>query len=414
MNGGALLSGPLPPAPRWRACSRFSSVFRSNQLPMSRKWDASLLVRIVLGFVLLAAGLTKIGEHLAFAQSIANYRLLPEAWHVALALSLPWVEILVGLCLLGGLLFRGASLLALSLFGGFAVFVVSALARGLNVEVSWAHAAVDLVLLLLAAYLLRRGPGKISLDAEFGLEEWSSRKAGVAGVLILLLMGANIVASRHILPLAAPGSNTNPSHPISPPPLAFDPPVLNFGPVPQEKEAEAEVSFKNVSEQAVTIRSVSSSCNCTVPTPDKVTLAPGESGTFTVKFHPGVNRGESNQTVSVLLEGRQEPVSFQVKAYVVGAVEVVPPVLELEVGKPQTFKLVAKRDKLSLGALKFDSPTSLVEFKVLSQDQSTSTVEALLTAALPVPNNGTSVWPVPIHIQGAPSSVVYVKEKGTP
>lgn len=396
--------------------------FRVESDGMSPRWDASLVIRIILGLVLLGAGLSKIGEHLAFANAIANYRLLPDSWHLPLALFLPWLEILVGLGVLGGLLFRGAALLSLSLFVGFEVFVLSALIRGLNVDcgcftgaskVSWAHAAVDLLLLVLAAYLLGKGPGAVSLDAEFGIEGESNsryRRLGIALTVVLLV--GNIFVARRYWPEAT-AVPTRSDMPSLPSPLAFDPPALNFGSIPQEGEARAEVTFKNVSEEPVAILTVSSSCGCTVATPDRARLAPGESATLSVVFQPGANRGEMSQTVSLLLEGRPDPVSFQVKANVAGVIEVVPSVLELEIGKPQKFELVAKREKVALRSPRFESPTSLLEFKVLSQQEKTCSVEVLLTGSLPIPGNGTSVWPVPIHIDGSPPAVLYIKEKGS-
>ena len=408
--------GALPAASR-----QVIQRFRVESDGMSPRWDASLVIRIILGLVLLGAGLSKVGEHLAFSSAIANYRLLPDSWHLPLALFLPWLEILVGLGVLGGLLFRGAALLSLGLFVGFEVFVLSALLRGLNVEcgcftgaskVSWAHAAVDLLLLVLAIYLLRKGPGAVSMDAEFGIESSNGWVRRVGVVLIALLTAGNVFMAVRYWP-EMPTIPARSEMPSVPSPLSFDPPTLDFGNIPQEGEARAEVAFKNVSQQPVAIRTVSSTCGCTVATPNKARLDPGESATLSVVFQPGANRGEMSQTVSLLLEGRPDPVSFQVKANVAGAIAVVPSVVELEIGKPQKFELVAKREKVSLRSPRFESPTSLLEFKVLSQQEKTCSVEVLLTGSLPVPDNGTSVWPVPILIDGSPPTVLYIKEKGS-
>lgn len=91
-------------------------------------------LRIVLGVVLLWAGFIKATDLNQTAQGIINYQLIPEAWAITLAPLLPAVEILVGSCLILGVLFDGAVLITTGMFALFWVAVVSALARGLDIE----------------------------------------------------------------------------------------------------------------------------------------------------------------------------------------------------------------------------------------------------------------------------------------
>lgn len=76
------------------------------------------LARLVLAGVFIAASLPKLAQPLAFAQTVANYRLLPESAVTLTALALPWLELVAGGALLVGFLSDSAALL-LALQGGF-------------------------------------------------------------------------------------------------------------------------------------------------------------------------------------------------------------------------------------------------------------------------------------------------------
>jgi putative oxidoreductase len=76
----------------------------------------AIVLRIFLGLVFCYAAYVKLREPwLYFATSISSYRLLPDWAVLALARTLPWVELMVGVLLAGGLLLKlaapGASLL---------------------------------------------------------------------------------------------------------------------------------------------------------------------------------------------------------------------------------------------------------------------------------------------------------------
>ena len=93
-----------------------------------------LLARLALGSVLLYAGVVKVPNPAAFADAIANFELLPPLFNWIAALTLPWVEIVTGLLLICGLWLRGSALVSVLMFLGFSGAVLSALARGLNIE----------------------------------------------------------------------------------------------------------------------------------------------------------------------------------------------------------------------------------------------------------------------------------------
>jgi uncharacterized membrane protein YphA (DoxX/SURF4 family) len=93
-----------------------------------------LLARLALGGVLFYAGFVKLGSGYQFAETIANFRLLPAQANQVLAVVLPWCEIATGLLLIFGVWVRAAGLLATGFFVVFALAVASALARGLDIE----------------------------------------------------------------------------------------------------------------------------------------------------------------------------------------------------------------------------------------------------------------------------------------
>ncbi|MCZ7645070.1 MAG: DoxX family membrane protein [Planctomycetota bacterium] len=93
-----------------------------------------VILCLALGGVLAYAGLSKLGDPHAFARQIAQYRLLPAQASQALAVTLPWLELVCGLALALGLWVRPAALVSAALMAVFAAAVVSALARGLDIS----------------------------------------------------------------------------------------------------------------------------------------------------------------------------------------------------------------------------------------------------------------------------------------
>ncbi len=91
-------------------------------------------VQIALGALLFVAGFTKFNNGWQFAELISNYRLLPAAGNQLVAIILPWCEISTGLLLVFGVWTRAAAILSALFFSAFAVAILAALARGLDIE----------------------------------------------------------------------------------------------------------------------------------------------------------------------------------------------------------------------------------------------------------------------------------------
>jgi uncharacterized membrane protein YphA (DoxX/SURF4 family) len=90
--------------------------------------------RLIVGGVWLAAGLLKIPDPTENVRAVRAYQLLPESLVPMVGHALPVLEILVGVCLIVGLLVRANAVLSAILLVAFIVGISSAWARGLSIE----------------------------------------------------------------------------------------------------------------------------------------------------------------------------------------------------------------------------------------------------------------------------------------
>lgn len=90
--------------------------------------------RLLVGGVWIAAGVLKLPDPAASVRAVRAYDLLPEAVVPTLGHLLPVVEVVLGACLVLGLLTRAVSAASVLLFLAFVVGISSAWARGLQIE----------------------------------------------------------------------------------------------------------------------------------------------------------------------------------------------------------------------------------------------------------------------------------------
>ena len=104
-----------------------------NKFNIYQPW-LTLIARLVLGGVLLAAGGLKIGNLQKSAMSVRAYELLPVDLANFLGYVLPWIEIGMGLLLIAGVAVSIVGLLgALTMFA-FVIAIAQAWARGLSID----------------------------------------------------------------------------------------------------------------------------------------------------------------------------------------------------------------------------------------------------------------------------------------
>jgi uncharacterized membrane protein YphA (DoxX/SURF4 family) len=93
-----------------------------------------VIVRIVLGAILIAACMDKILHPTGFAQLTANYQILPDSLVNVVAIILPWLELVLGSLLIGGVWLPGAVALTNMLLLAFFASLVFNVIRGLDVH----------------------------------------------------------------------------------------------------------------------------------------------------------------------------------------------------------------------------------------------------------------------------------------
>lgn len=133
-------------------------------------WKTWLTRVLAWGFggLFIWAGWLKVQDPTLFLISVRSFRMLPDPFAAWLALGLPWMEILAGLAVVTGVLRRGGLLLLNLLLVAFAIALVTALARGLDVECGcfggkngtthiWEVLVRDVVLLAVGVWLAVRG-----------------------------------------------------------------------------------------------------------------------------------------------------------------------------------------------------------------------------------------------------------------
>jgi len=139
-----------------------------------------LLARLVVGGVWIVAGALKLPDPAQSVDAVRAYELLPGALIRPVGLMLPAVEIVVGLCLVLGLLTRAAAIVSAVLFVLFIVGIASAWARGINIDCGCfggggydpdaqskypGEIARDVALLLASLFLVWKPVTRLALDA---------------------------------------------------------------------------------------------------------------------------------------------------------------------------------------------------------------------------------------------------------
>jgi uncharacterized membrane protein YphA (DoxX/SURF4 family) len=94
----------------------------------------SFVLRLVVGGIFVYAGVVKILDPAGFATDVANYRVLPLVLVNFVAITLPWVETVVGILMVMGFWLPGSALVITGLMGVFLAAIGQALARGLDIR----------------------------------------------------------------------------------------------------------------------------------------------------------------------------------------------------------------------------------------------------------------------------------------
>ena len=94
----------------------------------------TLVCRVVLGGVLLAAGLLKVQHPAKSAMAVRAYEVLPISVANVLGYALPWIEVGIALLLILGIWVRWSAVAGSALLFLFIVAIAQAWARGLSID----------------------------------------------------------------------------------------------------------------------------------------------------------------------------------------------------------------------------------------------------------------------------------------
>lgn len=95
----------------------------------------TLILRLLFGAVFLWSGIAKLKDPIGFADAVRNFQIVGDPIATALALFIPWVEIVCGIAAMIGLRFsrEGIVVLLVSLLV-FTAGIVAAWVRGLDIS----------------------------------------------------------------------------------------------------------------------------------------------------------------------------------------------------------------------------------------------------------------------------------------
>lgn len=143
------------------------------------RWPAVVL-RLLLGGVWIVAGATKLSDPAESVLAVRGYQLLPGDTATTVGQLLPVLEVVLGACLVLGVLTRGAAIVSAVLMLLFIAGIASVWARGIDIDCGcfggggydpnaasaypW-EIARDTALLLLSVLLAFAGSSRLALDS---------------------------------------------------------------------------------------------------------------------------------------------------------------------------------------------------------------------------------------------------------
>ena len=134
----------------------------------------SVILRIILGALFVAASWDKILHPGRFADDVANYAILPPLLVNLWALILPWIEMIAGLFLILGFLSESSALLLSALLVSFIFAILLNIVRGAQIDCGCFGAGEelglfalirDLVFLAMGVQVLFSDRGLLALDS---------------------------------------------------------------------------------------------------------------------------------------------------------------------------------------------------------------------------------------------------------
>ena len=93
-----------------------------------------LSIRLGMGILFLYSGMSKARHPFDFLSAVYGYRMVGPETGLVIAAAMPWLEIVTGIGLIGGVWLSGAAVVAVCLCLVFLIATASAFARGLEIS----------------------------------------------------------------------------------------------------------------------------------------------------------------------------------------------------------------------------------------------------------------------------------------
>ena len=93
-----------------------------------------LLIRIFMGIIFIYASYSKILDPVSFSQNIHNYGVTPLFLENIIALTLPWVELFIGLGLIFNIKYDACVDISIFLMAIFIILILQAYLRGKSID----------------------------------------------------------------------------------------------------------------------------------------------------------------------------------------------------------------------------------------------------------------------------------------
>jgi len=103
-------------------------------ITLSQRSVIALLCRVILGAILVYASIDKIVHPAEFAKAIGNYNVLPFGLENLLGIVLPILELLVGICLVFGIMLDGSAIITAGMMTVFIIALSQAMIRGIDIN----------------------------------------------------------------------------------------------------------------------------------------------------------------------------------------------------------------------------------------------------------------------------------------
>lgn len=94
----------------------------------------SLIFRIIIGGIFLIAGLAKISDPVRFMLTLREFDMFPRSIIPFLAVFLPWLELILGMFIVIGLLYRTSAFMLAAMNIMFTLAILSVIIRGLEID----------------------------------------------------------------------------------------------------------------------------------------------------------------------------------------------------------------------------------------------------------------------------------------